>query len=59
MANAAFVLALERKMELVPLRRGWWVAQTGVRRPQVARTSERIIQRLPKEALMIGGGGAA
>ena len=36
MGSVEFVLALEERMELVPLRRGWWVAFGAPR--QVSRT---------------------
>jgi len=60
MATVEFMLALEQRMELVPLRRGWWVAQTGARqRVPGAHPWGRIINELSKEAVMFGGGGAA
>ncbi len=58
MANVEFMIALERGMELVPLRRGWWVAQVGGR-ARVASPWGRMMRELPKEGVMLGGGGAA
>jgi hypothetical protein len=59
MANVELVLALEQQLDLVPLRRGWWVAQTVARRVRVAPSWGRMIGRLPGEGMMRGGGGTA
>ncbi len=57
MANVEFVFDLERQMELVPLRRGWWVAQTVAGRVRGAHPWGRIIGQLPKEGVVIGRWG--
>ena len=36
MGTVEYVVALEQQMELVPLRRGWWVAFGGPRQPVAA-----------------------
>jgi DNA polymerase-3 subunit gamma/tau len=36
MGTVEYVVALEQQMELVPLRRGWWVAFGGPRQPAAA-----------------------
>ena len=45
MGTVEYVVALEQQMELVPLRRGWWVAFGGPRQPMVAaaRESGRVL----------------
>jgi hypothetical protein len=40
MGTVEYVVALEQQMELVPLRRGWWVAFGGPRQPVVAEVRE-------------------
>jgi hypothetical protein len=58
MANVDLKLVLERRLELVPLRRGWWVTPTLARSTPDAHPGQRIIGELPKEGVMLGGGGA-
>jgi len=36
MASVEYIVALEQQMELVPLRRGWWVAFGAPRQPATA-----------------------
>ncbi len=59
MANVELVLALEQRMDLVPLRRGWWVTRGIARRAPIAHLWGRMIGQLPKEGVMLGGEGAA
>jgi hypothetical protein len=53
------VLALSRHIELVPLRRGWWLAQTVPSRVRIVHPWGRMIGQRSQEGLMIGGGGVA
>jgi hypothetical protein len=60
MANVELVLAFERRLELVPVRRGWWVTtQTVATRGHDTHPWGRIIGELPKEGVMHGGEGVA
>lgn len=56
MGTVEYVVALEQEMELVPLKRGWWVAFGGPQRPAAlsvsvgARTGdEPPVERQPDE----------
>lgn len=40
MGTVEYVVALEQEMELVPLRRGWWVAFGGPRQPMATAQRE-------------------
>ncbi|HXY40316.1 MAG TPA: hypothetical protein VEQ10_11625 [Vicinamibacteria bacterium] len=40
MASVEYIVALEQQMELVPLRRGWWVAFGAPRQPAQALRAE-------------------
>ena len=51
MATVEFILALERRMELVPLRKGWWIAFGAPR--QTAAVQERSVPH--DDALEAGG----
>jgi hypothetical protein len=59
MADVEFVLALEQRIELVPLRRGWWVTESVARRVGIAQPWGRMIGYQPKEGVMLAVEGAA
>ncbi len=53
MATVEFILALEERMELVPLRKGWWVAFGAPRQPQKAAVAPS-----PREGVEAAGADA-
>lgn len=59
MANGEAVLAVDWRVEIVPVRRGWWVAQTVPSRVRIVHPWGRMIAQRSQEGLVIGGGGAA
>ena len=59
MASEELIGALDRRIEIVPVRRGWWVTRAAPGSARIASHWERMIGRRPQEDLMLGGGGAA